>query len=244
MMQTLSVWVGDNIIYLYGTVNNTEVTFTCMGDGVWQAIVPKAEDDVYIIFLQAYSANGFEYEGQRFIQVYSGWVEPKINWTHDDYGNWNDFNRQKHNVEYIATFVLPLLNVYPQYNAIEDVDLYSLPYSSLLNKLENNIEEIGRGLSLAYPNSHLTLQQMSISGKVISGQVFSLPARVPLLGDWKPSKKWVSEGKAPDYTDMNRWENNMLLVYEWAKQNPLILSMKPSGSFVAGQINFLPRMVI
>ena len=70
MMQTLSVWVGVDIIYLYGTVNNVETTFTLIGNGVWEATVPRVKDDIYIIFLQAYSANGLEYEGTRRIQIY------------------------------------------------------------------------------------------------------------------------------------------------------------------------------
>lgn len=72
------------------------------------------------------------------------WITPKTNWTRNDFENIEDFNRQKNNVEYIATFVLPLLGIYPEHEKIEDVDVYSLPLASLLNKLERNIEEIGR----------------------------------------------------------------------------------------------------
>ena len=172
------------------------------------------------------------------------WITPKTNWTPNDFENIEDFNRQKNNVEYIATFVLPLLGIYPEHEKIEDVDVYSLPLASLLNKLERNIEEIGRSLTLAYPGTALTIQQVPISGKIVAGQEFSLPARIPLLDDWKTGKTWIPGGPAPDYTDANRWENNMLLVYEWAKKHPLIISIKPSGTFTAGQQTILPRMVI
>lgn len=60
MTRTLSVWVGAEIIYLYGTVNGEAATFTLIGDGEWQAIVPRSEDDNYLLHLEAYSENGLE----------------------------------------------------------------------------------------------------------------------------------------------------------------------------------------
>ena len=60
MTRTLSVWVGAQIIYLYGTVNGEAATFTLIGSGEWQATVPRAEGDNYVLHLEAYSANGLE----------------------------------------------------------------------------------------------------------------------------------------------------------------------------------------
>lgn len=243
-METLSIWVGTNIVYLYGKVNGTDATFTLVGDGYWQAIVPRTSDDIYVIYLQAYSVNGLEYEGTYTIQVLDGWVTPKLDWTRDDFENVLDFNRQKHNVEYIATFVMPLLDMYPAHESIDDVELTSIPLASILNKLESNIAEIGRVLSLTYPESNLVLQQSPVSGKFASAQTMVLPTRLPLLGDWKWGKTWLPEGVTPDYTDTNRWENNMFLVHEWAKRQPAIFAAKISGTIVAGQSNFLPRGVV
>lgn len=172
------------------------------------------------------------------------WIAPKIDWTRNDSQNVNDFNRQTNNVEYIATVVMPLLGIYPAFTKIVAVDLKSLPLASVLNTLEDNISEIGRVLSLAYPNSNLVLQQAPVAGNFSSAQTFNLPTRLPLIGDWRSGKTWYPEGSAPDYTDVNRWENNMKLVYDWAKRQPAVILAKPSGTFHTGQSNFLPRMVI
>ncbi len=174
------------------------------------------------------------------------WIPAKTDWTLDDFENIEDFNRQKHNVEYISTYVMPLLNMHPAFIPINDVDLTTYHMVTLLNTLEANITEIGKALSAAYPKAQLTLQQVPISGKFASGQVFRLPARISLLGDWKNGETWAAgeNESAPDYTDANRWENNMVLIRDWAKKQPAVISFKPSGTFAAGQINLLPRSVI
>lgn len=58
--QTIQVWVGAGIIYVYGTVNGEPATFTLVGAGAWQAEVPRSEDNSYAIHLEAYSENGLE----------------------------------------------------------------------------------------------------------------------------------------------------------------------------------------
>lgn len=58
MNETLTVWVGPSIIYLYGTVNGVAATFTLLGGGYWQAVVPVSGDSNYNLYLEAYSALG------------------------------------------------------------------------------------------------------------------------------------------------------------------------------------------
>lgn len=82
MTRTLSVWVGASIIYLYGTVNGEAATFTLMGDGQWQTIVPRAEDDNYLLHLEAYSANGLE--GVYEYTLYYGMMPVVIDRTQAD----------------------------------------------------------------------------------------------------------------------------------------------------------------
>ena len=60
MTRTLSVWVGAEIIYLYGTVNGDAATFTLAGAGEWRTEVPRAVDGAYTLHLEAYSENGLE----------------------------------------------------------------------------------------------------------------------------------------------------------------------------------------
>ena len=113
MTRTLSVWVGASIIYLYGTVNygtvnGVAVTFTLMGDGEWQTIVPRAEDDNYVLHLVAYSANGLE--GVYEYTLYYGMMPCVADRTWDDvrnktakgFYNATDLNRVGHNVSYLA----------------------------------------------------------------------------------------------------------------------------------------------
>jgi hypothetical protein len=60
MTQTLNVWLGPEIIYLYGTVNGVAATFTLIGSGQWQAEVERSADNNYALHLEVYSANGLE----------------------------------------------------------------------------------------------------------------------------------------------------------------------------------------
>lgn len=99
MTRTLSVWVGAQIIYLYGTVNGEAATFTLAGDGEWQAVVPRAEDDNYILHLEAYSANGLE--GTYDYTLYYGMM-PCVTDRTGGYYNASDLNRVGHNVAYLA----------------------------------------------------------------------------------------------------------------------------------------------
>jgi hypothetical protein len=144
----------------------------------------------------------------------ANWTTPKINWTSDDYENVDDFNRQKSNIEYIAKTLLPSLGMNPEHQQIDDVDMNTLPLPSLLNKMEVNIKNIGTEIANLYGWTEISEQ---------------------------PEVVWVGNNDAPDYTDMNRWENNMLLVKNWAE--PIPKRFKQSGTFVAGQINILPRRV-
>ncbi len=80
--RNIDVWVGPKIIYLYGTVNGTAETFTLIGDGYWQATVPRTSDDNYELHLEAYSANGLE--GAYDYTLYYGMMPSVINRTPSD----------------------------------------------------------------------------------------------------------------------------------------------------------------
>lgn len=47
MTEQLSVKLGLDIIYVYGTVNGVEATFTLVEAGIWSAVVDKAVDGKY-----------------------------------------------------------------------------------------------------------------------------------------------------------------------------------------------------
>ena len=99
MNRTLSVWVGATIIYLYGTVNGVATTFTLVGGGEWQAVVPRSEHDNYDIHLEAYSANGLE--GTYDYTLYYG-MRPLVTNRVGGYYNAEDLNRVDGVVQYLA----------------------------------------------------------------------------------------------------------------------------------------------
>lgn len=114
MNRDIFVWVGAEIIYLYGTVNGEAATFTLVGDGNWQATVPRSDDDNYILHLEAYSSNGLE--GTYDYTLYYGMM-PSVtdraaadvrNKTIKGYYNYTDLNRVGHNLDFLAD----LLNGY------------------------------------------------------------------------------------------------------------------------------------
>jgi len=106
--RTLSVWVGATIIYLYGTVNGEAATFTLLGDGYWQASVPRTSDDNYVLHLEAYSENGLE--GTYDYTLYYGMMPSVIDRAAKDVElqnskgcyNYEDLNRVGHNVDFLA----------------------------------------------------------------------------------------------------------------------------------------------
>lgn len=108
MNETITVWVGASIIYLYGTVNGTAATFTLVGDGYWQATVPRSVDNNYSLYLEAYSTDGLE--GAYAYTLYYGIIPIIIDRTAGDVRNrtskgiykYTDLNRVAHNVEYLA----------------------------------------------------------------------------------------------------------------------------------------------
>lgn len=108
MVRTLSVWVGAQIIYLYGTVNGETATFTLIGNGEWQSTVPRSEDDNYELHLEAYSANGLEgtydytlYYGMMLCVTDRTWDDVR-NKTAKGFYNATDLNRVGHNVSYLT----------------------------------------------------------------------------------------------------------------------------------------------
>lgn len=99
MNRTISVWVGASIIYLYGTVNGGAATFTLVGNGYWQATVPRTENDNYLLHLEAYSVGGLE--GTYDCTLFYGMMPVVINRTGSYYTH-TDLNRVGHNIDYLS----------------------------------------------------------------------------------------------------------------------------------------------
>lgn len=69
-------------------------------------------------------------------------ITPKTNWTSNEQETPTDFNRQKDNIEEIATVDLPSLYYFPEHTSIADVDRTTLPTRGKVNTLEDNLAGI------------------------------------------------------------------------------------------------------
>lgn len=58
MTETVSVTLPSAIIYVVGSVNGADVTFALTGANVWSATCPKADNDIYVVTIQAFDAAG------------------------------------------------------------------------------------------------------------------------------------------------------------------------------------------
>lgn len=112
------------------------------------------------------------------------WVNPKLDWTKDDYFNAEDFNRIEANTQFVHDYL---------YNMQYDISLSginigrdstSIDFISSINRIEENIESLKSGF-LTPPG-------------------------------WQNTETWLL-GKSFDYTDANRLESNLNLLYEYAK---------------------------
>ena len=58
MEREISIKLQSNIVYVTGTVNGNEVTFTLSGDNTWTATVPRVSPDIYVCTLSATNSLG------------------------------------------------------------------------------------------------------------------------------------------------------------------------------------------
>lgn len=106
-MQTVSVSLPSEIIYVSGTVNGVDKTWT-LADGSWQTTADRAEDDIYVLSLAAVDAAGTTatfnltlYYG--VLNLITDRTQADVdNGTDKGYYNATDLNRVGAAVEYIA----------------------------------------------------------------------------------------------------------------------------------------------
>lgn len=58
MEREISIKLQSNIVYVTGTVNGNEVTFTLSGDNTWTATVPRVSPDIYVCIISATNSLG------------------------------------------------------------------------------------------------------------------------------------------------------------------------------------------
>lgn len=73
------------------------------------------------------------------------WIEPKTNWTSQDFFNIEDYNRIIGNIAYLKELVIELFTQ-PNLdeNSVDEKDYTSMIYASEINAIENNLEQINQ----------------------------------------------------------------------------------------------------
>lgn len=142
MTEQISVNLANDIIYVYGIVNDVEVSFELVEIGVWSAIVDKAEDGKYVVSITAYNSLGTQTEYNTTIYKLGGLISPKINWTRHDYYNAADLVRVEANVQYIKD-ILADMGYLPDIDTIRaDWEMTDFPYLSEIKRVDINIDEL------------------------------------------------------------------------------------------------------
>ena len=76
----------------------------------------------------------------------SDWVQPKTNWTTDDYFNLDpDYARIKGNIEYIKDFSTQMYADFPMI-AMGDFTIDDIPFDTFLNNIVDNVTRLENGL--------------------------------------------------------------------------------------------------
>lgn len=69
------------------------------------------------------------------------WIEPKTDWTAEDYFNLSDYNRIKNNIVHLRELALEVYTEFPWQDMGSDKTSYTeYPYADEFNALENNLE--------------------------------------------------------------------------------------------------------
>ncbi|GKV55966.1 hypothetical protein NCCP2222_19130 [Sporosarcina sp. NCCP-2222] len=67
----------------------------------------------------------------------ANWIEPKLDWTRDDYYNFDDLNRVENNAEVVTGLVgyfIPL----PPLVSVKDRNMKRIEFADSLNRIESN----------------------------------------------------------------------------------------------------------
>ena len=137
------------------------------------------------------------------------WVNPKTDWRSNDYFNVGDWERIVNNIQYLA-------NAYPNYelqspnlaNINLDRDALSLPYVSLINKLEQNLTLL---YDILNEPDEVQWQKVIWYNRLDSNYV-----------------------RNPDYTDWIRWEKLLLDIYNVISK--FVKMSYISNEFISGEV--------
>ncbi|MFA6718296.1 MAG: hypothetical protein WCS15_04370 [Prevotella sp.] len=230
MSEALSVWVGAAIIYLYGTVNGAAATFTLVGDGYWQAVVPKSEDNNYVLYLEAYSENGLD--STYAYTLYYGMIPSVIDRTAQDVARANQLKAKIEDQGWAALTAEEQAEWLGQMKGI-------YAYSDL-NRVEHNVDYLA-SLLLSYGYSVTVSPKHDwIIGEIpLDAQMTQYLADVAALkAKFYGTTALPAAMRALTYTDANNIEKLLAEIEKYI--NWMVAGFRKCGTFKSGQGVILP----
>ena len=141
-MEQLSINLSLEITYVSGTVNGEVANFSLSAPGVWSAVVPVSEDGKYVISITAYNNLGTATVYNTIIYKLEGMLQPKINWTSEDYYNAEDLNRVEANIQFVVEYLLSIDYMILLEEIKTGRDMTSIDFVSSINRVERNLDSI------------------------------------------------------------------------------------------------------
>ena len=144
MTEQVSVKLSSDILYVEGYVNGSLSEFQKQEDNIWSAIVDKAEDNIYEVYIKAYNSNGLSAEVSTTLYygvnlIYDRTTRDLYDKTDKAFYNATDLNRVETATEYIAK----LLKLYSYYRSQlifkKDWLLLDFPTKEEMNRYLKNI---------------------------------------------------------------------------------------------------------
>lgn len=142
MNEELQVRLATDVVYVYGTVNGIEATFSLVEVGLWTATVPKAVDGKYVVSITTYNSLGDPTLYETTIYKLDSLMQPKLDWTKNDYYNAEDLIRVEANTQYISEMLIELGYVVVLGDIKANWIMDDFPFKSQINRIENNIDAL------------------------------------------------------------------------------------------------------
>lgn len=141
-MEQVQVSLGLDIIYVHGSVNGIEATFSLVETGLWSAVVDKAVNGKYTVVITAYNSLGTATTYETTIYKLEGLIQSKLDWTQWDYYNAEDLIRVEANTQFVADYLESMGYIAGLQQIKVDWTMLDYPTLSTINKIESNIEKL------------------------------------------------------------------------------------------------------
>ena len=127
-------------------------------------------------------------------------INPKTNWTSNDFYNFEDLNKVEANIQIVSNYLESISYSIPLEEIITNRDMFGIDFLSSINRVERNLDSI-RSNMITPPS-------------------------------YEDMKIWTNK-IGFDFSDANRYEKNLELLYKWAQL--IFDSYKYCGEFTCGE---------